>query len=296
MSTGSRVASAAGRERQQRPTARALKRFRRHRAAQVGLVLLLLLLLAGLLAPLIAPYDPNVTNLRLRLAPASWELWFGMDLLGRDLFSRVLYGARISVLIGVISVGIALLGGMPLGMAAGYAGGRVDRVLSAVIDFLLSFPPLLLAILVIAIFGPGLRNAMIAIGISLMPVFARLIRAEVIRVREEVYVEAVRALGAQHLRILNVHILPNALPPIIVQVTLSMATAILSASYLGFLGLGAQPPTPEWGAMLNEGRRYLRSALHVSVFPGAVIMLAILAFNLFGDGLRDALDPRANRG
>jgi len=296
VSTGSRVASAAGRERQQRPTARALKRFRRHRAAQVGLVLLLLLLLAGLLAPLIAPYDPNVTNLRLRLAPPSWEHWFGMDHLGRDLFSRVLYGARISVLIGVISVGIALLGGMPLGMAAGYAGGRVDRVLSAVIDFLLSFPPLLLAILVIAIFGPGLRNAMIAIGISLMPVFARLIRAEVIRVREEVYVEAVRALGAQHLRILNVHILPNALPPIIVQVTLSMATAILSASYLGFLGLGAQPPTPEWGAMLNEGRRYLRSALHVSVFPGAVIMLAILAFNLFGDGLRDALDPRANRG
>jgi ABC-type dipeptide/oligopeptide/nickel transport system permease subunit len=290
---GAEAAATVGR---QRPSARALRRFRRHRAAQAGLALLLLLLLAGLLAPLIAPYDPNATDLRLRLAPPSWEHWFGMDHLGRDLFSRAIYGARISVLIGVISVGIALLGGMPLGMAAGYAGGRVDRVLSAVIDFLLSFPPLLLAILVIAIFGPGLRNAMIAIGVSLVPVFARLIRAEVLRVREEVYVEAVRALGAPHPRVLWVHILPNSLPPIIVQVTLSMATAILSASYLGFLGLGAQPPTPEWGAMLNEGRRYLRSAPHVSIFPGTVIVIAILAFNLFGDGLRDALDPRAHRG
>lgn len=282
--------------RRQRPSARAFKRFKRHRAAQVGLVLLVILILAGLLAPLIAPYDPNVPDLTRRLEAPSLQHWFGLDHLGRDLFSRVIYGARVSVLIGVISVGIALVGGMPLGMAAGYLGGRFDRILSAVIDFLLAFPPLLLAILVIAIFGPGLRNAMVAIGISLMPVFARLIRAEVMNVREEVYVEAVRALGAPHLRILNIHILPNSLPPIIVQVTLSMATAILSASYLGFLGLGAQPPTPEWGAMLNEGRRYLRSAIHVSVFPGAVIMMAILAFNLFGDGLRDALDPRANRG
>lgn len=291
----SRPGQLQGGERQ-KPSARAFKRFKRHKAAQVGLVLLVVLILAGVLAPLIAPYNPNAANLQLRLAPPSWDHWFGMDHLGRDLFSRVLHGARVSVLIGVISVGIALLGGMPLGMAAGYLGGRVDRLLSAVIDFLLSFPPLLLAILVIAIFGPGLRNAMIAIGISLMPVFARLIRAEVIRVREEVYVEAVRALGAASLRVLNFHILPNSLPPIIVQVTLSMATAILSASYLGFLGLGAQPPTPEWGAMLNDGRRYLRSAIHVSIFPGAVIMLTILAFNLFGDGLRDALDPKANRG
>lgn len=288
--------AAIGARRKQRPSARALKRFRRHRAAQVGAVLLIVLIAAGLLAPVIAPYNPNVPNLMGRLAPPSWTHWFGTDHLGRDLLSRIIYGARISVLIGVISVGIALVGGLPLGMVAGYVGGRLDRLLSAVIDFLLSFPPLLLAILVIAIFGPGLNNAMIAIGVSLMPVFARLIRGEVMRVREEVYVEAVRALGAPHLRILVRHILPNSLPPIIVQVTLSMATAILSASYLGFLGLGAQPPTPEWGAMLNDGRRYLRSAMHVSIFPGAVIMLTILAFNLFGDGLRDALDPKANRG
>lgn len=280
----------------QRPSARALKRFRRHRIAQVGAVLLVVLVAAGLFAPLIAPHDPNLPDLQLRLAPPSLTHWFGTDHLGRDLLSRVIHGARVSVLIGVISVGIALIGGLPLGLAAGYVGGRADRVLSAVIDFLLSFPPLLLAILVIAIFGPGLSNAMIAIGVSLIPVFARLIRAEVIRVREEVYIEAVRALGAPHLRIVVSHVLPNSLPPIIVQVTLSMATAILSASYLGFLGLGAQPPTPEWGAMLNDGRRYLRSAMHVSIFPGAVIMLTILAFNLFGDGLRDALDPRANRG
>ncbi|HEX7004871.1 MAG TPA: ABC transporter permease [Trueperaceae bacterium] len=283
-------------QRGSRPSMRAFKRFRRHRAAQAGGVLLLFLLLSGVFAPLIAPYDPNDTDLLVRLQPPTLEHPFGTDHLGRDLLSRVIYGARISVVIGVISVGIALLGGLPLGLAAGWSGGTVDRFLSAAIDFLLSFPPLLLAILVIAIFGPGLGNAMIAIGISLMPIFARLIRAEVIRVREEVYVEAARALGAGDLRIIRSHLLPNSLPPIIVQVTLSMATAILSASYLGFLGLGAQPPTPEWGAMLNDGRRYLRSAMHVSIFPGAVIMLAILAFNLFGDGLRDALDPRANRG
>lgn len=277
-------------------SARAFRRFRRHRVAQIGAVLLLLLIVVGVLAPVIAPYDPNVPNLQIKLARPSWTHWFGTDHLGRDLLSRVMYGARVSVLIGVISVGIALVGGLPLGLAAGYVGGRADRYLSAIIDFLLSFPPLLLAILVIAIFGPGLSNAMIAIGVSLVPIFARLIRAEVIRVREEVYVEAVQALGANHLRIVVKHVLPNSLPPIIVQVTLSMATAILSASYLGFLGLGAQPPTPEWGAMLNDGRRYLRSAMHASIFPGAVIMLTILAFNLFGDGLRDALDPKSNRG
>lgn len=282
--------------RSSRPGLQALKRFRRHRAAQAGAILILALLLAGIFAPVIAPHSPSGTDLLAKLQPPSFEHPFGTDHLGRDILSRVLYGARISVLIGMISVGIALLGGLPLGIAAGYAGGRVDRVLSAIIDFLLSFPPLLLAILVIAIFGSGLGNAMIAIGVSLMPIFARLIRSEMMRVREEVYVEAVRALGAGHLRIAGVHMLPNALPPIIVQITLSMATAILSASYLGFLGLGAQPPSPEWGAMLNDGRRYLRNAMHVSIFPGAVIMITILAFNLFGDGLRDALDPKARRG
>ena len=286
----------ASRYRMAHPFWRAYRRFRRHRAAQVGGFLIGLLVIAGMLAPVIAPYSPSVIDMSNRLATPTLEHWFGTDQLGRDIFSRVLHGARISVLIGVISVGIALLGGLPLGAFAGYLGGRVDRGLTAVVDFLLAFPPLLLAILVIAIFGPGLRNAMIAIGISLVPIFARLIRAEVMRVREEVYVESARALGANHVRIVLTHIFPNALPPIIVQVTLSMATAILSASYLGFLGLGAQPPSPEWGAMLSDGRSYLRNAMHLSIFPGVVIMVTILAFNLFGDGLRDALDPRSHRG
>lgn len=267
--------------------------------AMIGAGIVAFWVLVASFAPLIAPFDPNASiqpMARPMSEHAQGVFYLGTDHLGRDILSRVLHGARISVLIGLISVGIALVGGLPLGAVAGYIGGGLDRFLAAVIDFLLAFPPLLLAILVIAIFGPGLRNAMIAIGISLIPIFARLIRAEIMRVREEVYVESVRALGAGHLRIVMSHIFPNALPPIIVQVTLSMATAILSASYLGFLGLGAQPPSPEWGAMLNEGRSYLRNAMHVSIFPGAVIMMTILAFNLFGDGLRDALDPKAHRG
>ena len=275
---------------------RAWRRFRRHKAAQAGAILLVGLVVVALFAPLLAPYQPDAVDMAHRLAAPSLEHLFGTDQLGRDLFSRVIFGARISVVIGLISVSVAIGGGLPLGAAAGFLGGATDRVLTAVIDFLLSFPPLLLAILVIAIFGPGLMNGMLAIGVSLVPVFARLIRAEILRVREEVYVEAVRALGARNLVILWRHVLPNAVPPIIVQGTLSLATAILSASYLGFLGLGAQPPTPEWGAMLNDGRRFLRTATHVSIFPGAAIVLTILAFNLFGDGLRDALDPRSKHG
>jgi peptide/nickel transport system permease protein len=272
---------------------RTLVRFRNHRAAQVGFLLLALTLLLALFAPIVAPSHPDAVKMANRLAPPSFGNLFGTDQLGRDLLSRVIYGARISLSIGVISVGVALLGGLPLGMIAGYFGGAVDRVISAVLDFLLSFPPLLLAILVIALFGPGLGNAMLAIGVSLIPIFARLMRGEVMRVREEVYIEAVTALGAGPLKIISRHVLPNTLAPIIVQTTLSLATAILSASYLGFLGLGAQPPTSEWGAMLNDGRRYIRTAPHVAYFPGLAIMITVLAFNLFGDGLRDALDPKA---
>jgi peptide/nickel transport system permease protein len=279
----------------QRRRNRTLLRFRNHRAAQAGFLLLALMLVMGLFAPYVAPSHPDAVNMASRLAPPSFGSLFGTDQLGRDLLSRVIHGARISLSIGVISVGVALLGGLPLGMIAGYFGGALDRLISALLDFLLSFPPLLLAILVIALFGPGLTNAMLAIGVSLVPIFARLMRAEVMRVREEVYIEAVTALGAGHLKILARHVLPNTLAPIIVQTTLSLATAILSASYLGFLGLGAQPPTSEWGAMLNDGRRYIRTAPHVAYFPGLAIMVTVLAFNLFGDGLRDALDPKASR-
>ncbi len=270
-------------------------RFRRHRAAQVGGWLLAFLFLIGISAPWIAPFDPDLVDMTARMAPPSWGHWFGTDQLGRDLLSRVIYGARISVFIGVVSVGISLVGGLPPGIMAGYYGGRVDQLMSALIDFLLSFPALLLAIFVIALFGPGLVNAMIAIGISQVPIFARLIRGEVLRVSHEPFVEAARALGAGHARIILVHILPSTLPPIVIQATLSLATAILAASYLGFLGMGAQPPLSEWGAMLNEGRRYLRVAAHISIFPGLSIMAAILAFNLFGDGVRDAMDPKSYR-
>jgi peptide/nickel transport system permease protein len=270
-------------------------RFRRHVAARVGLALLLVLLVVGMAAPWIAPHDPNAVDMRARMQFVSASHWLGTDQLGRDLLSRVIFGARISLVIGIISVGVALLLGLPPGIMAGYFGGKIDRAISTVVDFLLSFPPLLLAILVIAIFGPGLGNAMIAIGISQVPIFARLIRAEFIRVRNEAFVEAAEAIGASTLRIIMRHVLPNALSPIVVQATLSLATAILSASYLGFLGLGAQPPTAEWGAMLSDGRRYLRAVPHISIFPGLAIMFTILAFNLFGDGLRDALSPRGRR-
>lgn len=270
-------------------------RFRRHRAAQWGVALILLFLFAGLAAPWIAPYDPAVINMRARLQAPSADHWFGTDHLGRDLFSRVIYGARISVLIGVVSVAVAAGIGVPLGAVAGYYRGRVDQLIVALIDFLLAFPPLLLAILVIAIFGPGLTNAMLAIGISQAPLFARLMRGEFLRAREELYVEAATSYGVPQWKIMTRHILPNTIAPVIVQVTLNLAHAILSASYLGFLGLGAQPPTPEWGAMLNDARGYMRAAFHVSIFPGIAIMLTVLAFNLFGDGLRDALDPRSSR-
>ncbi len=274
---------------------RVWKRFRRHHGAQCGAIFLVLFLLLGLGAPWFAPYDPSFVNIPARLKPPSAPHWFGTDHLGRDLLSRVIYGARLSVVIGLVSVGIAVLGGVPLGMIAGYYRGRIDRAIIAVIDFLLSFPPLLLAILVTALFGPGLFNAMIAIGISQVPTFARLMRGEFMQARNRLYVEAAQAIGETESRIILRHVLPNTLAPIIVQGTLNFASAILSASYLGFLGLGAQPPTPEWGTMLSDGRRYLRIAPHVSVYPGITIMITVLAFNLFGDGLRDALDPRLSR-
>ncbi len=257
--------------------------------------MVLAFVLLAVLAPVIAPYGPTDADLERRLDPPSPSHWLGMDQQGRDLLSRILYGGRISLTIGVIAVGVAAGAGVPLGSVAGFRGGWFGGVLMGFVDILLSFPAILVAIVIVALAGPGLRNAMIAIGISQMPAYARLAHAEVIRIRAEAFVDAARALGLPEARILLRHVLPNAAGPLIVQSTLNLAGAILSAAYLGFLGLGAQPPTPEWGTMLSDGRTYLQTAPHVAVYPGLAVMLVVLGFNLFGDGLRDALDPRATQ-
>jgi ABC-type dipeptide/oligopeptide/nickel transport system permease subunit len=255
----------------------------------------LVFVLLAVFAPAAAPYGPTDADLSLRLARPSSQHWLGMDQQGRDLLSRIIYGGRVSLVIGIIAVGVAAAIGLPVGAIAGYRGGWIGHVLMTLIDILLSFPAILIAIIIVALFGPGIRNAMIAIGVAQMPLYARLIRGEVIRLRAETFVEAARALGLTERRILVRHVFPNAVGPVIVQSTLNLAGAILSAAYLGFLGLGAQPPIPEWGAMLSDGRTYLRTAPHVAIYPGLAVMLVVLGFNLFGDGLRDALDPRATR-
>jgi len=267
-------------------------RFKRNKLGVAGTVALTLFILLALLAPYVAPKDPLAADLSNNLTPPSEGYPLGRDELGRDILSRIIYGARISLTVGLISVGIAALIGVPLGAASGYRGGWVDSLVMRSMDVLLSFPSILLAIVVVAALGPGLTNAMIAIGVALVPVYARLTRGMVLYVKELDFVEAARMVGARGSRILFRHIMPNCLAPIIVQSTLNIASAILSAAALGFLGLGAQPPTPEWGVMLSKGRTYLRVAPHVSIFPGIAIMLTVLAFNLVGDGIRDALDPR----
>ncbi|MDQ7849509.1 MAG: ABC transporter permease [Armatimonadota bacterium] len=271
---------------------RALRTFLRNRAAKAGLAILILLGLAAAFAGAISPHPPLAADLNRMLQPPSRAHPLGTDELGRDLLSRVLYGARISLTLGFVSVSIGLLAGTALGALGTYRGGWVDLLCMRFVDVLLSFPPVLLAICIVAVMGPSLYNAMIAIGIAQMPVYARLVRGLVLAIREQQYVEAARALGAHDSRILLRHILPNCLSPLIVQSTLQVASAILSAAALGFLGLGAQPPTPEWGAMLSKGRLYLRVAPHLTAFPGLAIFVTVLGFNLFGDGLRDALDPR----
>lgn len=260
--------------------------------ASMGMVIVLVFLIAAILAPLLAPHDPLEHSLGHMLAKPSWEYPFGRDELGRCIFSRVIFGARISLLIGLMVVSIGILVGVPLGVVSAYFGGKVDFVIQRFVDTLLAFPGILLALTLIAMLGVGLHNVMIAVGISTIPIYARLARSSVLAIKARQFVEAARSIGSSHLAIILRHLLPNSLSPIIVQSTLHMATAILWAAGLGFLGLGVNPPTPEWGAMLNGGRLYLRVAPHVATFPGLMIFITVLGFNLFGDGLRDALDPR----
>lgn len=268
------------------------RRFRRQRGAVIGLVILGGLALMALGAPWLSPRDPIRTAAREALQPPGPRFVLGSDQFGRDVASRVLHGARISLTVGLIAVSIAVALGTPLGLVSGYYGGRLDALIMRVMDVLLAFPGILLALAIVSVLTPGLTNVMIAVGLSAVPTYARLVRASVLSARENLYVEAARALGGRDLGILARYILPNVVAPLIVTATLGLGTAILSAAALGFLGLGSQPPQPEWGRMLSEGRDYLREAWWISTFPGLGIMLTVLAMNLLGDGLRDLLDPR----
>jgi peptide/nickel transport system permease protein len=260
-------------------------------SAFISAVLLLLVIVAAVLAPVLAPDDPNAISSNLRKAPSRAHL-FGTDDLGRDVLSRVIFGARVSLRVGLIAIGIALVAGTLLGLTAGYWGSWADSIIMRIMDIMLAFPGFLLAIAIVAILGPGLYNVMIAVGIEAIPVYARTSRSSVLSMKEEEYVVGARSMGAGHGRILFRYILPNILAPLIVLATLGVGIAILSAAGLSYLGLGAQPPTAEWGAMLSSARSFIRNSWWMSTFPGLAIMLVVLALNLFGDGLREILDPR----
>jgi ABC-type dipeptide/oligopeptide/nickel transport system permease subunit len=264
----------------------------RYRNLVLGGSIVLVLLLTGLLAPLLAPYDPYAQNLAITFHPPSFTHLFGTDEYGRDMFSRVLYGARLSLLEIIVSVGMALAIGVPLGMISGYMGGLTDQVILWFIDLLYAFPGIVLAILIVAILGPGLFDSLVAISIFAIPVYTRLARNLTLSLKRMEYIEAARALGAGPWRILYHHILRNAAVPILVQATLTAGDVVLTASGLSFLGLGAQPPLAEWGAMMAQGRNFLGVATYLTFYPGAAITVTALGLNLLGDGLRDRLDPR----
>jgi len=274
------------------PFRRSWFKLKRNKVALIGGFLILLYILTALLAPVLFPGNPSAPNLIMALETPSLKHPLGTDELGRSILGRIIYGSRVSLLIaiGVVSVGLVI--GVPLGLISGYYGGKTDFILQRITDTLLAFPGFLLALGLVAVLGVGLKNAMVSIGIAMIPLYIRLVRGCTLAVREEVYVEAAKAVGTRDRVILLRHILPNVMVPITVQTSLSMGMGILFAAGLGFLGIGVQPPTPEWGTMLGSGRSYLFHAPHVATFPGIAIFLAVLGFNLLGDGLRDALDPR----
>jgi peptide/nickel transport system permease protein len=274
------------------PARRAWRRLVRRRGAMLGLVVVIFFVLIAVFAAFIAPYDPIATSWSaVRKAPSA-AYWFGTDEIGRDVLSRVIWGARASLLAGVVSVSISMLLGVPIGLLAAYVGGWTDGVISRFTDAMLAVPFLILAIALAAFLGPSLTNAMIAIGVSATPIFIRLTRAQVLAVKVEDFVEAARAVGNPHWRIALRHILPNVLPPLIVQATLSVAAAVIAEASLSFLGLGQQPPAPSWGSMLNTAKNFVDQAPWMAIWPGLSIFLLVLSFNLLGDGLRDALDPK----
>ena len=286
-------------EQLERPTTTRVPRWREtlsvllaNRLAFIGLVVLTLLVVTAIFADVIARYPINAQDLARRFEGPSPDHWFGTDDLGRDLFSRVVIGARISLQVGFIAVGISLTVGTLIGLIAGYRGGWIDAVLMRSMDVLFSFPVVLLAIALVAVLGPSLRNTMIAVGVVFTPIFARVVRGSTLSIREEVYVRAVRSLGAGDWRIVLRHILPNVAGPIIVQASLSLAFAILTEAALSFVGVGVQPPRPAWGLLLSDAQRFLGQGWWLSVFPGLAIFITVMAFNLVGDGLRDALDPK----
>jgi peptide/nickel transport system permease protein len=274
------------------PWHRAWRKLRRRRTAMFGLAVVLGFIALALFAAWIAPQDPIATSWGAIRKPPSAEHWFGTDEIGRDVFSRVIWGTQASMLAGVVSVSISLLLGVPIGLAAGFLGGWIDAAISRLIDAFLACPFLILAIALAAFLGPSLTNAMIAIGVSATPIVARLTRGAVIHVKVEDYMEAARALGASPLRQVLRHVLPNIAAPLIVQATLAIAAAVIAEASLSFLGLGQQPPAPSWGSMLNTAKNYVDHAPWMAIWPGVSIFLLVLAFNLLGDGLRDALDPR----
>ena len=270
------------------------RRLKKNKMAMIGLAIVLMLVLLAVFADFLFDYDEIVIkqNTAIRLQGPSAEHWFGTDEFGRDILARLVHGGRISLVVGVIAVAIALTIGGTLGAISGFFGGKVDMLISRAMDILLAVPSLLLSITIVSALGPSILNLMIAIAVSSVPGYARIVRSSVMTVRDNEFVEAAKAIGANNAQIIASHILPNCLAPIIVQVSLKVASAILSTSGLSFLGLGVKAPTPEWGSMLSGGRAYLRNAPHLTVFPGLCIMLTILSMNLLGDGLRDALDPK----
>jgi peptide/nickel transport system permease protein len=266
--------------------------FNRNKTSWLGLALFLLIAQGALLAPWLAPFDPIEQSIRNRMRPPSAEFWMGTDVYGRDIYSRVLYGARISLSVGILSVLLGLLTGGALGLLAGYVGGWTDLLIMRVMDVMLSFPTLIMGLLVVAMLGPSMTNLILAIALTLVPKFARIARAPTIGIKERAYVEAGRALGYSHARIMLVHILPNITGEVLVMASLWTANAIQIEAGFSFLGLGIRPPTPSWGGMIREGFEHLLSAPWLSVYPGLCILLTVFALNLLGDGIRDAVDPR----
>jgi peptide/nickel transport system permease protein len=294
MTAGTFDAVAIGEERGERPWHRTMRRLAKRRAALVGLTVVAFFIALSILAPIVSPYDPLATNWAMVRKPPSMLHLFGTDEIGHDILARIIWGSRASLMAGIVSVSLALAIGVPIGLLTGYLGGIVDATVMRLIDAMLAIPFLILAIALAAFLGPNLTNAMIAIGVSQMPVFVRLTRGQVLSVKHEEYVEAAYAVGNSARRIVLRHILPNIIPPLLVQATLATAAAIIAEASLSFLGLGQQPPDPSWGSMLNSAKNFMSQAPWMAIWPGLAISSLVMSLNLFGDGLRDALDPRGD--